>query len=314
MPLIKNPLSLYNGPMDELKKHSILMVDDQQTNIDTLRAILEPDYIMYSANDGPSAIQAAEAYLPDLILLDIVMPQMDGYTVISRLKNSKVTQNIPVIFLTGLDSDREEEKGLDLGAADYIVKPFHLGNVKLRIKKQIETLVLLRSVERLSMIDQLTDLSNRRGFESRLNSEWARALREKAHLSILFIDVDKFKGYNDRFGHQQGDIALKALARVLSETLKRPGDFSARWGGEEFVALLTNTNLEGSINVAEQIRASIEEVKIPSVDDGASHITVSIGIKTLEPGHKSTVEEFIAAADSALYKAKESGRNRVAHS
>ncbi|MCL2092820.1 MAG: diguanylate cyclase [Treponema sp.] len=300
--------------MDELKKHSILMVDDQQTNIDTLRAILEPDYIMYSANDGPSAIQAAEAYLPDLILLDIVMPQMDGYTVISRLKNSKVTQNIPVIFLTGLDSDREEEKGLDLGAADYIVKPFHLGNVKLRIKKQIETLVLLRSVERLSMIDQLTDLSNRRGFESRLNSEWARALREKAHLSILFIDVDKFKGYNDRFGHQQGDIALKALARVLSETLKRPGDFSARWGGEEFVALLTNTNLEGSINVAEQIRASIEEVKIPSVDDGASHITVSIGIKTLEPGHKSTVEEFIAAADSALYKAKESGRNRVAHS
>ena len=298
---------------NETGKYSILVVDDESFNIEALRQILKSEYIVYTASNGQSAVEMAEKHAPDLILLDIVMPEMDGYAVIDVLKSLKKTQDTPVIFITGLNTDDEEEKGLDLGAADYITKPFSLPNVRLRVKKQIETLAHLRSAERLSMFDQLTDLPNRRSFEARLNSEWGRALRDQTPISILFMDADKFKNYNDSFGHQQGDLALQALAKALNDTLRRPGDFSARWGGEEFIALLPSTDLHGAIGVAEQIRQNVESMNIPSTDKLAAKITVSIGINTLMPGHNSTMEEFIEGADAALYQAKEKGRNRVCY-
>ena len=297
--------------MDEVKKNSVLIVDDENSNIMVLTDILSVEYTVYAVKSGEKAIKAAEKYLPDVILLDILMPEMDGYAVISALKNSENTRSIPVIFITGLNSVDDEEKGLTLGAADYIAKPFSPAVVKLRIMNQIKMLDQLHTIERLSMIDQLTDLPNRRNFDIRLNQEWDRALREKKSVSILMMDIDRFKNYNDVHGHQQGDVALKAAANAFKQTLKRPGDFAARWGGEEFAVLLPNTDSHGARDVAEQIRRHVEDMEIPRKDGLKTKVTISIGTKTEVPVRNSSYEGFISGADEALYRAKETGRNKV---
>jgi len=299
--------------MNETIKHSILIVDDDEINVEALERMLSYEYTVYTANDGFNAVKMAEERLPDLILLDIEMPGMDGYAVITKLKSTPETQKIPVIFITGLDCDDSEEKGLNLGAADYITKPFSFANVKLRVKKQIETLDQLRSIEKLSMIDQLTGLPNRRGLETRMHSEWARAQREHTPFSVLFLDIDRFKQYNDSYGHPQGDVLLKCLAKVFTETLKRPGDFAARWGGEEFLVLLPNTDLNGALEVAEHIRKNVEDVCVPCSDEAAAKITISIGVNTHVYGQDNTVDSLVAGADKALYIAKGSGRNKICH-
>jgi len=161
------------------------------------------------------------------------------------------------------------------------------------------------------MLDQLTSIPNRRGFDSRMDMEWIRAIRENSLISVLVMDVDKFKVYNDTYGHQQGDVVLKAVASAVSQSLQRPGDFAARWGGEEFVALLPNTDLRGALNIAEKIRLSIAALVIPCADGTDTKVTISIGAKTQSPGQNSSREMFVAEADKALYKAKETGRNRV---
>ena len=299
--------------MKDAGKHSILIVDDENFNIMALTHILSPEYTVFAAKNGQNAMSAAEKYLPDVILLDIIMPEMDGYAVISALKNSEKTQNIPVIFVTGLSSVYGEEKGLVLGASDYIAKPFSPAIVRLRVQNQIKILDQLRTIERLSMTDQLTNLPNRRSFEIRLNTEWARALREQTPLSMFMMDVDKFKNYNDTYGHQQGDVALQAVSEILVQTAKRPGDFAARWGGEEFVVLLPNTDSRGALIFAEHVRKRIENMDISCANGHSAKITVSIGVNTLVPGHNSACNEFISKADTALYTAKDKGRNKVCH-
>ena len=305
--------------MSETKKHSVLVVDDEYANSLALIHILSPEYTVYVEKCGQDAIEAAEELSPDVILLDIVMQEMDGYKVLSVLKNSERTKNIPVIFITGLHGIDNEKKGLILGAADYITKPFIPEIVELRVKNQIKILEQLRTIEQLSMTDQLTDLHNRRSFDARLKLEWGRALREQEPISILMIDIDRFKIYNDTHGHYQGDLALKSFAKVLAGTLKRPGDFAARWGGEEFVALLPNTDLNGALAIAERIRNFVDEMEIPCLNNQsqagnlAAKITVSIGVNTREHGKNMTVDEFSSMADEALYIAKRTGRNKVCH-
>ena len=297
--------------MNEPGKNSVLIVDDESSNIMALTHILSPDYTVYAAKNGRNAIEAAEKYLPDVILLDIIMPEMDGYDVMSALKSAEKTRDIPVIFITGLGNTDDEEKGLDMGAADYISKPFSPAIVKLRIRNQVKMLNQLRIIEQISMLDQLTSVPNRRGFDNRMDMEWVRAIRENTLISILIIDVDKFKVYNDTYGHQQGDAVLKAVAKTVTQSLGRPGDFAARWGGEEFVVLLPNTDANGALNIAERMRRDIGNAVIPCADGAETKVTISVGVKTQAPGQNSSRESFIAEADKALYKAKESGRNRV---
>ena len=297
--------------MNETPKNSILVIDDSKFNITILNRILVPDYTVYTETDGRHAVAVAEKYLPDLILLDIVMPDMDGYAVIAALKQSEKTMDIPIIFITGLNTSGAEEKGLAAGASDYIIKPFTPMIVKLRVQNQMKILEQLRTIRRLSMTDQLTDLPNRRSFELRLNSEWSRARREQTPIGILVVDVDNFKQYNDTHGHQQGDAALQAVANVFMQELHRPGDFGARWGGEEFIALLSNTDASGTLHVAEKIRKRIAMTAIPHADNVEANITVSIGINTEIPDQTSSRDSFISKADKALYKAKANGRNRV---
>ena len=299
--------------MEKAIKGKVLIVDDEKANIITLTYILSSEYTIYAAKNGEDGIELAEKYLPDVILLDILMPEMDGYEVFFALKSSEKTRDIPVIFITALSKDGDEEKGLALGAADYITKPFSPTVVKLRLGNQIKMLDQMRVIEQLSLTDQLTGIPNRRSFDARLNTEWGRAIREGTPISILMIDVDKFKNYNDTYGHQQGDIALQSFAKAFAGVFKRHSDFAARWGGEEFVALLTNTDEAGALDVAEQIRKMAEDMEIPCLNRLAAKITVSIGVHTRTNENSCTVDKFISGADEALYAAKNKGRNRVCH-
>ena len=295
--------------MEKPSRYNVLIVDDEISNIITLSEFLVQDYDISVLRDSRDVLETVKADMPDVILLDIIMPEMDGYEVIQALKQSNITKEIPVIFITGLDDQDAEEKGLALGAADYIAKPFHAPIVKLRVLNQVKILDQLRTIERLSMHDQLTGLPNRRNFEIRMSHEWNRAHREKTPLSLLMIDIDNFKLYNDSYGHQQGDCALATVAKVFGYTLKRTGDFPVRWGGEEFIILLPNTEPEGAMEVAEQIRQSVEDAVVPG--KRMTKVTVSVGYHTWEYGQDSTIDELISHADAALYEAKNRGRNRT---
>jgi len=294
-------------------KNSLLIVDDENTNIKILTYILGPDYVIFTASNGTEAIEKAIEYSPDLILLDIIMPGMDGYETLSVIKNTEKIKKIPVIFITGLDSDEDEEKGLSLDAADYITKPFSPTVVKLRVRNQIQIVTQLRMIERLSFVDQLTGLPNRRSFDERLKMEWRLAIREKTPISIFMMDLDKFKLINDEYGHHNGDIVLKTVAELFRSVVKRPADFISRWGGEEFVVLLPNTPLESAIEVAENIRLAVESAVIRKDNSPVMKITISIGINSLIPVLNSSLELFTSNADKELYNAKASGRNRVSY-
>ena len=293
------------------KKFTILLADDEKTNLDILGDILSPIYHLLVSTSGSRAIELAIAHKPHLILLDVLMPDMSGFEVITTLKASDVTSRIPVIFITGLTSVEDEEKGFFLGAVDYIAKPFNKSIVKARVNTHIKIIDQINTIEELGLIDALTKISNRRGFENRLNVEWSRAIREKTPLSLMMMDIDKFKTYNDTYGHQQGDVALKSLAETASKTLLRSVDFVARWGGEEFIVLLPGADIQGALSVAERIRVNTED-NVILIDGGIeTRITVSIGVNSIIPEQDDSIEDFIRKADQALYRAKETGRNRV---
>lgn len=293
------------------EKFTILVVDDEKNNIVALAHILMSMYTVLAAKDGLTAIELAETKSPDLILLDILMPGMSGFDALVKLKDSELTRDIPVIFITGLDSREDEETGLLLGAVDYITKPFHDSIVKLRVETHLKILTQMRTIERLGMIDTLTNIPNRRCYDNQLSVEWNRAVRNNAALSILMIDIDDFKQFNDAYGHMHGDKVLQAVASVIEKTLKRPADFVARWGGEEFSVLLPETDLEGVLFIAEQIRLNVENTSITHQSGLKSKITVSIGASHRFPSLTDSIDLFISLADYALYAAKAAGKNIV---
>jgi len=297
--------------MNIRKKNSILIVDDELLNLKMLRSILHEDYTIFTAKDGKTAIEIASEEKPDLILLDILMPEMDGYEVLAQLKATAETRHIPVIFITGLDSKSEEEKGLSMDAADYISKPFSPRIVNLRVKNQIQIVNQIRTIEMLSNLDQLTQIPNRRSLDQQLLSEWGRSIRDNIPLSLMMIDVDKFKVYNDTYGHLQGDKVLKMIAETIHVTLHRAGDYAARFGGEEFCVLLPGADIEGAMMVAEQVRKAIESLVFHCEDGTAGKVTISVGVHSLVPTVTDTIPELVAKADKALYVAKEAGRNCV---
>jgi diguanylate cyclase (GGDEF)-like protein len=318
----------------DVKKNSILIVDDEIINQIALTQILCDEYTIYTAVNGKIGIEMAKELLPDIILLDIIMPEMDGYETLAEIKRTEELKNTPVIFISGLTSDDDEEKGLSLDAADYIKKPFKNTVVKMRVKNQVQIVNHLRTIECLSLMDQLTNIPNRRSFDYRMKILWKQAIRDKTPISLLMMDLDRFKKVNDDYGHQQGDVVLRTVAEVLTQSLRRPNDFAARWGGEEFIVILPNTPIEGALEVAENIRKNVENTIIPRVKfqpgnqaadenlyeikpDGSElcypgmNITISIGITSLIPGLKNSSDSFIYNADKALYLAKDAGRNRV---
>ncbi|MCL1882685.1 MAG: diguanylate cyclase [Defluviitaleaceae bacterium] len=297
----------------DINKNSILVVDDEAMNITALSHILKGDYTVYVEKDGLGCIEAAKELMPDLILLDILMPAMNGFEVIKALKKDDATKNIPVIFVTGLNNPQDEEMGFMLGAADYINKPFSAAVVKLRVRNQIQIINQMRTIHNISITDALTGIGNRRYFYTQLEQEWSRSLRQQTSLSFMMLDIDNFKPYNDTYGHLLGDMVLRETAQKIKLGLSRAIDKCARWGGEEFGVILPDTCIIGAKKVAERIRESIEKHPFMADEKTVTNITVSIGINCNIPKRESlySLENFVSDADKALYHAKATGKNKV---
>lgn len=296
----------------EVRKATLLIVDDEPTNISIIVKILCHEHEVLTATSGQEALEIAARCSPDLILLDVVMPGMDGYEVCRRLRNSEITKSIPVIFVTAKGRPGEEEYGLNLGAVDYITKPFKISIVRARVRNHVNLKLKTDLLETLAALDGLTGVPNRRHLDKFLEAEWKRGMRNSSPLSMIMVDVDHFKLYNDHFGHGTGDDCLKQVAEALASSLVRPGDMVARYGGEEFAAVLSETDNEGAFNVAERIRSMVEALAIPhSLSVTANHVTVSLGCATMIPSSDTNWMVLLDAADKMLYQAKCEGRNRV---
>ena len=293
-------------------KAKILMVDDNAFNIKALNLVLSEEYQVFFAASGQSALEIATRTQPDLILLDIQMPGMDGFEVCRALKADPLLRDIPVIFLTAMTDETDEAIGLGLGAVDYLNKPIKPALVKLRVRNHLELKSQRDRLSRLTLIDGLTELANRRAFDERLEQEWRRALRTEVLLALIMIDIDFFKGYNDAYGHLAGDDCLRYVAHTLATSLKRAGDFVARYGGEEFVAILPGLNAKGVRAVAETMRESVAQLRIPHRSSAvAPYVTISSGAVSLMPTAGASSRSMVAACDQQLYLAKSHGRNRV---
>ena len=295
------------------KKSSVLIVDDSRLSLMHLSQILQDEYILHTATSGVEAVQVARSEQPDIILLDIVMPQMDGYEALAMLRDTLETKDIPVIFISSLDQGVNEEKGLKLGAVDYISKPYNPAIVKLRISVQLKIVNQMNIINRLSLMDPVTQLPNRRYFDQRLSEEWLRAKNENRRLGILMMDIDKLRSYNVHHGYKQGDLVLTAVADIITKNaLLRPGDIVARWTDDGFVVLLQNADVAECNTVAENIRRAVEEKEIHTEEGEATSFTLSIGGNSVDPSSPGNeLDEFVTNADSSLYLAKELGRNQV---
>lgn len=290
----------------------ILIVDDIPINTAILEQALADQYAICIANNGDDAIAKAMSLPPpDLILLDINMPGMDGYEILRKLQNDELTRKIPVIFITARTDTEDEEIGFELGAVDYIAKPFKIPVIQARVNNQIKIKQQSERLEQLAHLDCLTDIPNRRLFEEILQKEWQRARRSRKPLSVIFIDIDFFKKFNDRYGHAMGDECLMAVAKTLKQQLKRYSDFIARYGGEEFVAILPETDEAAALTLAEAMRASATKIQLMDIVTPQRPITLSLGVSTVIPEKGMKSEDLVNAADQALYEAKTSGRNQV---
>lgn len=293
-------------------KPVVLIVDDSPANIHILAESLQEEYDVLVATRGLQALEIAfRDPQPDVILLDMVMPEMNGHEVCRALKEDDRTRNIPVIFVTADVSWETEQQSFELGAVDYVTKPFSIPVVRARVRTHVTLKLRTDILEHLAQIDGLTGIANRRSFDKAFASEWQRCARQDAPLSLILADVDHFKAYNDTYGHGAGDKCLRGIARIMEEHAARTGDLAARFGGEEFALLLPFTSHEGAMQVAERLRARIAEWVIDSGTETARRVTISTGCATMHPTTGTDENVLSRAADDLLYKAKNEGRNRV---
>lgn len=292
----------------------ILLVDDDLTALHTASSFLSRWFEISLATDGYQALIHAQAPLPpDIILLNIQMPGINGFDVFRHLATHDTTRNIPVIFTTSHDTEAEEERSIKLGAVDYFVKPYKPTVVIARLHTHLKTKTQRDQLNRLSLRDELTGIANRRKFELFLTDEWNRALRFGGVLSTILMDIDHFKSYNDNYGHPAGDKCLATVATTLSASIVRQTDLVARYGGEEFVCILPGTDHHGSLRIAETLHSAVLRLAIPhAYSSAASVVTMSMGVSTITPGRNDArIKDLIEKSDECLYKAKLSGRNRV---
>lgn len=335
-----------NTPLSH--RGNILVVDDIPENLLLLFAMLDrQDYKVHRAVNGQMAIVAAQNLQPELILLDVDMPDMNGYQVCQELKKNPQTSHIPVIFISAMSQTSDKVKGFNVGGADYITKPFQLAEVLARVENQLklrrmqlqleyqkrqlelQNMQLQQEVDerqrveaelqlanaklvQLVNLDGLTQVANRRRFDECLQQEWQRLARERVPLSLILCDIDLFKLYNDTYGHQMGDDCLRQVAQVIDSSARRPADLVARYGGEEFAVILPNTTADHARYVAESIRQRVEALKIPHRSSVVQpYVTLSLGVAGIVPTPGKAPHELVSLSDSALYLAKQAGRNQV---
>ncbi|MBI5591555.1 MAG: response regulator [Deltaproteobacteria bacterium] len=296
-------------------KPRILIVDDERSNIQMLDEMLKNDYDISVALNGKQALKrVAAGSPPELILLDIQMPDMDGFAVCKQLIGQPETRDIPIIFITAMSSLEDEQRGLELGAVDYVTKPFHPSIVQARIRIHLDLKRQRDILNRISGIDGLTGVANRRRFDQFLDHEWHRCFRTGASISLIMADIDHFKPYNDHYGHLAGDDCLREVAAVLAATASRQTDLITRYGGEEFACIMPDTDARGAMNVAMKMHRAVNDLAIPhAFSPTAPHVSLSLGVGTLVPVRdRKNSRNLIETADQWLYVAKRNGRNQVA--
>jgi len=296
------------------RKPRLLVVDDQPTNIQVLYRVFADDCQVFMATSGEQALHTAREEAPDVILLDVMMPDMDGYEVCRQLKQDSATRDIPILFVTAHHEAQEEARGLACGAVDFITKPIHPAVVRARVHTHLTLQRQTEVLKRLVFIDALTHAFNRRYFDERLAEEWGRAQRTGRPLGLILIDVDFFKQFNDVNGHQRGDDALRQVAQALQETILRPGDVVCRYGGEEFACLLPDTDLDGALQVAQRMKLAVRDLAIGHPASAVDQVlTISAGVAVRTPTSRGDAAALLALADAQLYRAKAEGRARVCH-
>ncbi len=297
---------------DPAPKAKLLIVDDQPINSQILHHALSGDHQVLVATSGEQALELCTSDRPDLILLDVSMPGMDGFEVCTRLKADPTTCNIPVIIVSAHNDVAAETHGLGVGAVDYIFKPINPIIVRARVKAHIALKLQSDLLRSWAYMDGLTGVHNRRHFDEQLASEWARAVRNNSVMSVILLDVDFFKRYNDRYGHQAGDACLRRVAFAIKANLRRPADQVARYGGEEFVCMLPDTDLAAATQVAQAIRQAVFAMQIEHADSVTSPVvTVSLGVCSKSSAALGSEQALVKIADEQLYLAKSNGRNRV---
>lgn len=289
---------------------TILVVEDEQLVFDSVELFLEDLHDLTYASNGTKGLEMARSERVDLILLDIGLPDINGYELCRMLKNDPETAHLPIIFLTGFSSPGDEAAGLEAGAVDYIVKPINAPILRARVQTHMVLKLQRDYLELLIREDALTSLINRRGFDEILAREWRRAARAGKPLSLIMIDVDAFKPYNDNYGHVAGDECLRKVADSLSSVLHRGGDHLFRYGGEEFAALLAETPFDFVELMADRLRTAVEAAQLPHAYSGVKNVvTVSAGAATVIPHHSQDASTLVVEADRMLYKSKGAGRN-----
>lgn len=290
----------------------ILIVDDEISNIEIMSAALEDDYEICFAMSGEEALSIAQTVLPDLVLLDVLMPGIDGYEVCRRLKQERLLADIPVIFTTGLDDEDAEVRGLSVGAIDYVTKPIQPIVLRARVANHIELKRLRDQLAEMAITDALTGLSNRRHLEQMLQQETAKLTVTGGWLSVIMIDIDFFKLFNDTFGHPAGDRCLVMVAAALSRAVHLASDMAARYGGEEFACVLPGRDSEAAIAIAKEIQAQVQMLKIPHPGSTVCQcVTVSLGVASACCMPEMPAQQWIAHADRQLYLSKRAGRNQI---
>jgi diguanylate cyclase (GGDEF)-like protein len=293
-------------------KPKLLVVDDQPINIQVMYQAFAGEYQVFMATSGAQALAVCKNNPPDLILLDIVMPGMDGFEVCANLKADETTRHIPVIFVTAHTDAAQETHGLSVGAVDFIAKPVNPDVVRARVKTHLTLKFQSDLLRKLVFLDGLSGVFNRRYFDQQIATEWARSLRSNSPLSLILLDVDYFKLYNDRYGHQAGDDTLRMIAANLKSALRRPADLVARYGGEEFACILPDTSYEDAMALAQELERKIRFLGIPHDKSTVDQVvTISVGLATREGNTEGDATGLIGLADRQLYKAKNTGRGKV---
>lgn len=312
----------------------LMLVDDQAIVAEALRRMVaeEADIDYFYCSDPSQALEKAIEFQPTVILQDLVMPGINGLTLLRHFKSNASTRGFPVIVLSTKEEPAVKSEAFGIGAADYLVKfpdkievlarirahsrsflAQHQRDLAYQALRELQSELEEKNAElqRLSSQDGLTELANRRTFDEFLQKEWTRASRESTCLSLILIDIDHFKTYNDNYGHQGGDSCLRKVAQTLDETVGRPSDLVARYGGEEFVVVMPSTDEEGAVRIAALLRENVAAMAEPhAYSSTADHVTISLGVATVKPTVDMAPERLIHNADEALYEAKEQGRNR----
>lgn len=289
----------------------ILVIDDSAVQAEFLRSILRDDYDVSICHTAKEGLLAAKDGSFSLILLDVIMPDMDGFTALRELKATELTKHIPVILLTSLADEQYEERGLLLGAVDYVAKPFSPVIIKARVNTHIHLYHYQTEFKQQALVDDLTGISNRRCYEGASIAKWREAVRFGLPFSVCMFDIDKFKLYNDTFGHPAGDQVIAAVAKTAGAYFQRSTDLFARYGGEEFVALFLGSDGRTAFEFLQTVREAVENLHIQHNSPVGPWVTISVGGVTVVPTTRDRPEDFLKRADAMLYDAKRLGRNMV---